>query len=119
MVKNRIPTDQEFAEASRRMKATMELDSGVREAIFSSLPRNIPCHDIWVSSQVNNVSTINFIYKCDKDLEEHEISGARKAVEGTIKKTLESLGFDGCSIEYHSHEYVVKQHNGNYNQYFR
>ncbi|MFZ5565311.1 MAG: hypothetical protein ACOZBW_14830 [Thermodesulfobacteriota bacterium] len=114
----KIPTDKEFAAASKEMAGHLAKEAEIRNRILSGIPEDIPCHDIWVWLN-NPTPTVSFIYPSNSELEAHEKNGFKTKIDSAIKEALLSFGIDNFSIEYYSHQFVLEQYNGNYDKYFR
>lgn len=114
----KIPSDKEFAYAKQRMKELSEREANFKVAIISTLSGNIPCHDVWVWLSEKSC-TVSYIFPTNADLEQHQSKELNEKIESAIKEATLNLGINKVSIDYHSHEYVLKKHNGNYEQYFR
>ena len=95
---------RERSDQARKLKAQ----------ILINLSSNQPCHDIWVWPN-DDKTTVSYIYPIDS---EHD-KGENQEIESAIKSAAQSLGIENISIDYHSHENVLKKYNGNYDKYFR
>ena len=110
----KIPSDEDFARAKQRMKERSEKESKFKAAILSELSGKQPCHDIWVWLSENEC-TVSYIYPTNENLQNNK----SEEIEQAIKTSAKNQGIDNVTIEYHSHEHVLKEYNGNYNKYFR
>lgn len=114
---SKTPSESDFARAKKKMAQRLEKGAKAKNAILSYLPQHVPCHDIWVwmSDKECNVS---YVFPTNADLEN---SGGeiQRLVETIVRDAAEGMDGLGFSIDYHSHEYVMKKFNGNYGQYFR
>ncbi len=115
--KSKIPTEEEFARAKQKMRERSKKEAEFKAAILSRLSNRVPCHDIWVWLS-NGAYTISFVFPNDADLESSH-NESRVLVEAAVKNAADSIGAAEVNIEYHSHEYVLKKFNENYDQYFR
>ena len=111
---SKIPSKQDFARAKLKMKERSEQGKKLKSQILINLSSNQPCHDIWVWPS-DDQTTVSYIYPTDSDLDKVD----NKEIECAIKSAAESLGIVNISINYHSHEIVLKKYNGNYGKYFR
>ena len=112
--KSNIPAEEGFARAKLKMKERLKAESDFKAGMLSSLKQNIPCHDIWVWFGETKY-TVSYVFPTDANLNESENS-FQKDIECIAKKIAHNKD---VVIEYHSHEYVLKKHNGNYDNYFR
>ncbi|MBU2870526.1 hypothetical protein [Colwellia sp. E2M01] len=112
-----IPTEEDFARAKLKMKKRLKAESDFKVEMRSSLTRSIPCHDIWVWFNEPNC-TVSYVFPTDANLNDCD-NDFHKNIESVAKHIADNNGFKGVVIEYHSHEYVLKKYNGNYDSYFR
>ena len=108
------PSEQDFSRAKQKMRERSEKGKKLKAQILINLPSNQPCHDIWVWPS-DDQTTVSYIYPTDSD---HD-KGENQEIEYAIKSAAQSQGIENISIDYHSHENVLKKHNGNYGKYFR
>ena len=112
--KTKIPSEEDFARAKQRMRERSEKESLFKSAILSKLSRKQPCHDIWVWLS-DNECTVSYIFPTDSDLKKNET----KKIVQVIETAAQYQGIENVVIKYHSHEYILKEYNGNYDKYFR
>jgi len=112
--KTKIPSEEDFTRAKQRMRERSEKESLFKTAILAKLSGKQPCHDIWVWVS-DNECTVSYIFPTDSDLKKNETKEIVQAVETSAQ----NQGIENVVIEYHSHEYVMKEYNGNYDKYFR
>ena len=112
--KAKIPSEEDFARAKQRMRQRSAKEAEFKSAILSKLPENQPCHDIWIWLS-DDGCTVSYIFPTDSDLKKDETKEIVRAVETSAQ----NQRIEKVVIEYHSHEYVLKQYNGNYDKYFR
>lgn len=111
---SKIPSDEDFARAKQKMNERLEQGKKLRAQILSNLSSNHSCHDILVWPS-DSQTAVSYIFHSDSDLDKGEI----KEIEQVIKSAAKSLSIENISVDYHSHENVLKKHNGNYDKYFR
>lgn len=112
--KTKIPSEEDFARAKQHMRERTDKESKLRAAILSELSGMQPCHDIWVWLG-KSVCTVSYIFPTDIDLKKNDT----KEIVSAVENSAQSQGIENVLIEYHSHEYVLKKYNGNYDKYFR
>jgi len=116
--KTKIPSDIEFAHAKQKMKERFEKENECRIAIVSSLAKSVPCHDVWIWLSDSEL-TVSYIFPNDADLEQHQDNATDKTIADAVERAVQGAGIENVLIEYHSHEYILKKYNGNYEKYFR
>lgn len=112
--RSNTPSAEDFTRAKQKMKERLEQGKKLKVQILSNLSSNQPCHDIWVWSSDSQTS-VSYIFPNDSDKDK----GETQEIEHAINSAAQSLGIKNISINYHSHENVLKRYNGNYDQYFR
>ena len=116
--KSRIPSESVFAYAQQKMNVRSIKERHCNTAILTTLAKDIPCHDIcvWLS---DTAITISYIFPSDKDMEKHKSNQGKNAIEVAVQRATHRMEIEKVLIEYHSHECILKNYNGNYEKYFR
>lgn len=114
---SRIPSEVDFARAKNKMIEHMEKGAKLKDEILSRLSQQVPFHDIWVWAN-DKIWTVSYIFPSDEDLENLS-DETRKLLEAIVEDAARSQDAIDVTLDYHSHEYVLKKFNGNYGQYFR
>ena len=113
-MKQNIPSNEDFSRAKQKMGQRSEKEAKLKAAILSQLSGKQPCHYLWVWLS-NNECTVSYIFPTNSDLQKNEPDEIFQAIAASAS----NQGIKNVSIEYHSHEHVLKEYNGNYDKYFR
>jgi len=109
-----IPSAEHFARAQKAIKERSTRANALKMAIVEGLPAEPKCHLMWVWVTQSGCA-VDVILESDLDLLAHK-GGA--AFGGPIQKAAIKQGFTDTQIRYHSHEHILKNHNGDYDDYF-
>lgn len=115
--KRKTPSKADLVRAKEAMRKRSEKEARFKAALLSSLPDGVPCHDIWVWLSTHS-SGVSYIFPTNADLE-NKGSGNQELIEATVARVAKCFGAASMKTEYHSHEHVLKEYNGNYWQFFR
>jgi hypothetical protein len=116
-LKNRSPTDEEFARASAAMKYRSRGLSDVRDKIL------LRFHEILHEFFIRDCSETSFIaivfFRLERQIEESKRSGFASQIEEAVFEEMESVGRGGRNMieirfDFDSHERVERVFNGNY-----
>jgi len=106
---------EDFARAKTAMKERSALANALKTSIIEGLAAGLEYHLLWVWITANGCA-VDVILETDKDLLAQK-GGA--AFGGPIEKAATRLGLKDILVRYHSHEHILKNHNGDYDEYFR
>ncbi|MFT5793855.1 MAG: hypothetical protein ACJAWK_000873 [Candidatus Azotimanducaceae bacterium] len=109
-----IPSAEHFARAQKAIKDRSTRANALKTAIVADLPAEPKCHLMWVWVTQSGCA-VDVILESDLDLLAHK--GGATFGEPIQKATLKQ-GFTDVQIRYHSHEYILKNHSGDYDEYF-
>lgn len=114
-----IPSELDFAQAEKAMRELRSREAKARRFILKEIPDEIPCHEVWAWYSKPGLLAISFIFPTDSDLEASLNNGQQTAVESVVVRAGDSIGVASARVEFHSHEYVKRRFNGDYDKYFR
>jgi hypothetical protein len=116
---NSIPSDEEFAAASRHMDWLSRNLDRVRKSVRYELRDSHPLHDFWIMSHKEGSFHAYVFYRKEADIAQCAADGRSKQLEALVHAELSRAGRGGLgettvTFEYDSDENVHQKYNGNY-----
>jgi hypothetical protein len=116
-MKNKIPTDEEFARASAAMKYRLRGLSAVRDKILSRFHGVLHEFFIWDCSETSFIA--NVFFPLEQQIGESKQSGLVSQIKEAVFEEMENVGRGNrntieIEFDFDSHERVERAFNGNY-----
>lgn len=119
MRRSKIPTEEEFKQASAEMKTSARGLSEVREVVISRIQRKHNVHDVFVIDGRNETFRALVFFETEADKRAAQAQNVTSYIRSMILEELERVGRDtanGRSVifEFDSHENVERNYQGDY-----